>query len=96
MIIDPINRYEVRDMIGDVWLSCSDYGLGIDHFYEEVCNVIDNEVPSLEPKQGYWIEREGNRNPYCSECKGISDRSPYCPHCGAKMIKVVEEDGTNQ
>ena len=97
MKIDPINRYEVRNMIGDVWLSCSDYGLGIDHFYEEVCNVIDNEVPTLEPKEGYWIHTNSVLN--CNLCGGGVARYVkyrYCPYCGAKMVKVVEKDEINQ
>ena len=55
------------------------------------------EAPAadVEPvRHGHWIERGNGRNPYCSECCGIGDRSPFCKHCGAKMVRgpAKEED----
>ena len=53
---------------------------------EEVKQIKAIPAADVKPvRHGYWIERGNGRNPYCSECYGIGDRSPFCKHCGAKM-----------
>ena len=87
---DLIRKKSVLKIIGDIWLSCSDYGLGIDHFYEEVVSAIENELPSVQPKVGHWeldehLDKIGMIYKYnCSEC-GEKQRAmyDYCPSCGS-------------
>ena len=69
-----ISKYKVIDNIKSIICRGGDA--------QDILKMV-NQMKPLALKVGYWIEREGNRNPYCSECKGISDRSPYCPHCGS-------------
>lgn len=96
---DLISRKSVLKIIGDIWLSCSDYGLDIDHFYEEVVSAIENELPSVQPKVGYWEWNQYDANPkignfHCSLCHSIGRAYfDFCPYCGAKMQEVQDEIG---
>ena len=52
---DLISRKATGEMVGDIWLSCSNYKLDIDQFYELVVSAIENEIPSVQTKMGQWI-----------------------------------------
>ena len=61
------------------------------------------EAPTIEPKQGEWIEDYNNTysrcRMKCSACGKFSgiggiksnQRKPYCPNCGARMKGIDDE-----
>ena len=58
---------------------------------DEITNCIAEVVnaPTIEPKQGEWIEMYrngfGNMICMCSKCNFHATKSNYCPNCGAHM-----------
>lgn len=70
-----------------------------------VAKLVIDAQPTVEPKQGKWIEQEDGSG-WCSLC-GCSipmfiidwqyqyDKTPYCPSCGAKLMAddEVESEG---
>lgn len=62
-------------------------------YYEEMADnrvsVWLEEVPSVEPKRGKWLN--GNYRQICSVCRYKGYLSwKFCPNCGAKMDEVEE------
>ena len=63
-------------------------------FYDKVIEIIDN-APTVEPKQGEWIEVDIKSTPYggytcnrkCNKCGYFTReyRLNFCPNCGAEM-----------
>lgn len=66
--------------------------------YMDTKSIVDllNELPSVQPKHGYWIESHEHiyianvvkewTNWYCSECDAPNDKpTDYCPNCGTDM-----------
>lgn len=68
--------------------------------YHDVMSTID-EMPTVEPKHGYWINK-GLEPTRCSVCgikvdaiNGIPwaiKSFKYCPYCGAKMDEVGDDE----
>ena len=60
----------------------------------EIADRLDN-APTIEPKQGEWIEMYrngfGNMICMCSKCSFHASRSCYCPNCGARMKEADDE-----
>ena len=57
-----------------------------------VHEFVEDELPSVTQKSGYWIITPlsvTGRHYQCSECKYIHTFTnfEYCPKCGAKMIE---------
>lgn len=59
------------------------------------------ELLEQETRTGYWIKHEHNgiERIECSECsswflKAHLIRNSYCPNCRAKMIKIIESQGS--
>lgn len=68
--------------------------------------VIKQPIIQSKPKEGYWIDNgwsgdwvwqtDGRGNCWrvivCSECgKSVSVESSFCPHCGAKMMRKIND-----
>ena len=56
------------------------------------------DIPSVEPKQGEWINRYCGEvwvEQYCSQCGVVIEDEPmdynFCPNCGARM-KGADDD----
>ena len=52
-------------------------------------------APTIEPKQGEWIEEiylNGHTYGTCSNCLHVRIQDNYCPNCGAKMNKGTDND----
>ena len=68
---------------------------GAEHILVHYGRRVIEELPTIEPKKGKWVEDE-YWDYKCSACgKGIDDEiylfMPYCPNCGARM--EGESDG---
>ena len=69
------------------------------NYYSHILEMID-DAPTIEPKQGHWIEVENPHNskkPYkrCSVCGATYfELMPdfYCSKCGAKMKGVKDNE----
>lgn len=85
---DCISRVELINKTikrNSIWLKITDSrGMNLQE-------IID-ELPSIQPKTGYWIE-VGLEDFMCSECRmsGNPHESDYCPDCGAKMLPTGSE-----
>lgn len=69
-------------------------------YFRQMCMSMAERVskePTIEAepvRHGYWIDKFGDGDLYCSECDAVMEKHEhinhnlyYCYHCGAKMDK---------
>lgn len=74
-----------------------DWGYGRERYNQTECimHYIEN-MPSIQPKKGKWIDTRENEEWYareyrCSECGDtMLGEANFCPNCGADMREEAE------
>ena len=82
---DAISRAQALSDYAD-WFG---YGYRDNTFYKHL-----KDMPSIQPKTGYWISHHHGCEYECSECHDMQRaKSKYCPNCSARMVEPQEGSG---